>query len=63
MKQPDAQYIALGYKYEKAKTVGAAQAAAKAIRALIEAERIEDRAKARYFMDRGRQEARMEVAA
>jgi hypothetical protein len=59
----DAQYMDLGYRYEKAKTAGAAQAVAQAIRALIEAEKIEDRAEARYFVDRGRQEARMEVAA
>jgi hypothetical protein len=59
----DAQYIALGYKYEMAKTVEAAQAVSQAIRMAVEAERIEDRAEARYFVDRGRQEARMEVAA
>jgi hypothetical protein len=59
----DAQYIALGYRYEKAKTAGAAQAVAQAIRQAVEAEKIEDRAEARYFVDRGRQEARMEVAA
>jgi hypothetical protein len=53
----------LGYRYEKAKTAEAAQAAAKAIRKAVEAEKIEDRAEARYFVDRGRQEARMEVAA
>lgn len=58
----DAQYIALGYKYETA-TVEAAQAAAQAIRKAVEAERIEDRAEARYLIDRGRQEARMEVVA
>lgn len=59
----DAQYMDLGYRYEKAKTAGAAQAVAQAIRKAIEAEKIEDRAEARYFVDRGRQEARMEVAA
>ena len=59
----DAKYMTLGYKYEKAKTAEAAQAAAEAIRKAVEAERIEDRASARYFVDRGRQEARMEVAA
>jgi hypothetical protein len=59
----DAQYMDLGYRYEKAKTSGAAQAVAQAIRKAVEAEKIEDRAEARYFVDRGRQEARMEVAA
>ena len=59
----DAQYMDLGYRYEKAKTVEAAQAVSLAIRMAVEAERIEDRAEARYFVDRGRQEARMEVAA
>jgi hypothetical protein len=53
----------LGYRYEKAKTAGAAQAVAQAIRKAVEAEKVEDRAEARYFVDRGRQEARMEVAA
>ena len=59
----DAQYMDLGYRYEKAKTAGAAQAVTQAIRKALEAEKIEDRAEARYFVDRGRQEARMEVAA
>jgi hypothetical protein len=59
----DAQYISLGYKYEKAKTVGAAQAAAQAIRKAVEAERIEDRAEARRLVDRGRQEVNQRVAA
>jgi hypothetical protein len=59
----DAQYMDLGYRYEKAKTAGAAQAVAQAIRKAVEAEKVEDRAEARYFVDRGRQEARMEVAA
>jgi len=58
MKHAEAQYIGLGFKYEQAKSPEAGQAVAQAIRTLIEGERIEDRADARYLVDRGRQEAR-----
>jgi hypothetical protein len=58
MKHTEAQYISLGYKYERAQSPSAGQAAAQAIRTLLEAEKIEDRAEARYLVERGRQEAR-----
>jgi ferritin-like protein len=58
MKHAQADYINAGYKYEKAKSPEAGQAAAQAIRTLMESERIEDRADARYLVERGRQEAR-----
>jgi hypothetical protein len=58
MKNTESQYINLGYKYEKAKSPEAGQAAAQAIRTLLEAEAIEDRADARYLVERGRKEAR-----
>jgi hypothetical protein len=62
MKHAEVQYISLGFKYERAQSPEAGQAVAQAIRTLIEGERVEDRADARYLVDRGRQEAR-EVAA
>jgi len=58
MKAAESQYINLGYKYEKAKSPEAGQAAAQTIRTLLEAEAIEDRADARYLVERGRKEAR-----
>ncbi len=58
MKHTEAQYINLGFKYETAKSVEAGTATAQAIRMLLEAERIDDRAEARYLIERGRQEAR-----
>ena len=58
MKHAEVQYISLGYKYEKAKSPAAGQAAAQAIRSLMEAETIEDREQARYLVERGRKEAR-----
>ena len=62
MKHTEAQYINLGFKYERAQSPSAGQAVAQAIRTLLEAERIDDRADARHLVERGRQEAR-EVAA
>lgn len=58
MKYPEAAYINAGHKYEAARTPEAAQAAAGSIRAMIEAEKIDDRAEARRLVDTGRQEAR-----
>jgi hypothetical protein len=63
MTSAEHKYIDLGYKYERAQSSEAGQAVAHAIRTLMEAERIEDRADARYLVERGRQEARMEVTA
>ena len=58
MKHTESQYINLGFKYEKAQSPAAGQAAAQAIRTLLEGEEIDDRAQARYLVERGRQEAR-----
>ena len=58
MNHAEHKYVDLGYKYERAQSSEAGQAVAHAIRTLLEAERIEDRADARYHVDRGRQEAR-----
>lgn len=62
MKHAEADYLNAGYKYERASSPEAGQAAAHAIRTLMESEAIHDRAEARYLVERGRQEAR-EVAA
>ena len=58
MKHAEVQYISLGFRYERAQSPEAGQAAAQAIRTLMESERVEDRADARYLVERGRQEAR-----
>ena len=58
MKHPEAAYINAGHAYEKAKTPAATAARAQVIRAMLEAERIDDRAEARQLVDTGRQEAR-----
>ena len=63
MKHAEVQYISLGFKYEQAQSPEAGTAVSRAIRSLIEAEQIEDRADARYLVDRGRQEARQGAAA
>lgn len=62
MKHTESEYINLGYRYERAKSHEAGQAAAQAIRTLLEAEMIHDRAEARQLVERGRVEAR-QVAA
>lgn len=54
----EAKYIQMGYKYEKAASTDQARAVAAIIRSMIEAESIEDRAEARYLIERGRMEAR-----
>lgn len=58
MKHAQADYINLGYKYERASTPKSGQAIAQAIRSLLETETIEDRTEARYLVERGRKEAR-----
>ena len=58
MKHAEVQYISLGYKFEKSTSPEVGQAAAQAIRTLMESETIEDRAEARHLVERGRQEAR-----
>ena len=51
MKHAEVQYISLGFKYERAQSSEAGQAAAQAIRMLMESEKIEDRADARYLVE------------
>ena len=63
MKHAEVQYISLGFKYERAQSPKSGQAVAQAIRSLMEAEEIYDRAEARHLIERGRQEARLEVPA
>lgn len=58
MKHTEHEYIDLGYRYEQAKSPQAGQAVASAIRTLMEAEEVYDRAEARHLVERGRQEAR-----
>lgn len=54
----EAKYIQMGYKFEKAEDPAKARAVADTIRRMLEAEAIEDRAEARYLVERGRKEAR-----
>jgi len=58
MKYPEAAYINAGHAYERAKTPAATAARAQAIRTMLEAERIDDRAEARQLIATGREEAR-----
>jgi hypothetical protein len=58
MKHAQADYINEGYKYEKANSADRARAVAESIRKMLQEEHIEDHADARYFVERGRQEAR-----
>jgi hypothetical protein len=53
MKHTEHEYITAGFKFEKGKTP------AENLRAMIEAESIEDRAEARRLIDQGRHEARL----
>lgn len=63
MKHAQADYINAGYKYEKATSADKARAVAEGIRRMLEQEAIVDHVDARYFVERGRQEARQEVTA
>ena len=63
MKHAQADYINAGYRYEKATSADKARAVAEAIRHMIQSESISDQTDARYFVERGRQEARQEVTA
>ena len=58
MVHAEAKYVQMGYKFEKASDPSQARAVAETIRNMIEAESIEDRAEARYLVERGRKEAR-----
>lgn len=58
MKHAQADYINLGYKYESATTAEKARAVAEQIRHMLQSEHITDHEDARYFVERGRKEAR-----
>ena len=58
MKHAQADYINAGYKYEKATSADKARAVAENIRRMLQEENINDHTDARYFVERGRQEAR-----
>jgi hypothetical protein len=58
MKHAQADYINAGYKYEKATTANKARAVAETIRKMLQEEHITDQTDARYFVERGRKEAR-----
>lgn len=62
MKNPEATYINLGYKYEKAETANAARAFAETIRSLLQGEHFTDQPEARRLIEQGRQEARVVAA-
>lgn len=57
MKNAYNKYIDLGYRLEKS-TVKEGLAVAKVIRALLKQESLDDQQDARYFIERGRKEAR-----
>jgi hypothetical protein len=63
MKHAQADYINAGYRYEKANSADKARAVAEGIRKMLQEEHITDQTDARYFVERGRQEARQEVTA
>ena len=58
MKYPEAAYINAGNAYERATTPKATQARAEIIRAMLNAETIEDQTEARRLVAQGRDEAR-----
>jgi hypothetical protein len=58
MNHPEADYLNMGYKYERAKTPDKARAVAQLLRAMLSSERPEDQAEARRLIERGRAEAR-----
>jgi hypothetical protein len=58
MKHAQADYINAGYRYEKATNADKARAVAESIRKMLEEENINDHTDARYFVERGRKEAR-----
>jgi hypothetical protein len=61
MKHPQAEYHNLGYKYEKATNANSARAVAETLRHMIQAEAIDEQQDARYFIERGRKEARTDL--
>jgi hypothetical protein len=58
MKNAQAEYINVGYRYEKATSADKARAVAEMIRHMLKQEHPDDQQDARYFIERGRQEAR-----
>jgi hypothetical protein len=58
MKHAQADYINAGYRYEKANNADKARAVAEGIRKMLQEEQIDEQADARYFVERGRKEAR-----
>jgi len=58
MKHAQADYINAGYRYEKASNADKARAVAEGIRKMLNDEHINEQTDARYFVERGRQEAR-----
>jgi hypothetical protein len=57
MKHAENDYISAGYKFERASTQ-AARAISEKIRAMLDAETIDDQTEARRLIERGREEAR-----
>jgi len=58
MKNPEAEYINAGHRYERARTPGQVAAASQAIRNLLEAEKPHDQTEGRRLIEQGRREAR-----
>ena len=58
MKHAQADYINAGYRYERANNADKARAVAEGIRKMLQEEHIDEQSDARYFVERGRQEAR-----
>ena len=58
MNHSEADYINAGYKYESAKSLDKARAAAQLIRAMLTSENPRDIEEARRLLDQGRAEAR-----
>jgi len=58
MNYTEHEYIQAGYMYEKAKTGDQTRARAEVLRLMLESERIDDRAHARYLVEQGRKDAR-----
>lgn len=58
MKNPEADYINAGHRYERARTPGQVAAASQIIRNLLEAEKPHDQTEGRRLIEQGRREAR-----
>lgn len=58
MKNPEADYINAGHRYERARTPGQVAAASQIIRNLLEAEKPHDQTEGRRLIEQGRKEAR-----